>query len=194
MLVGSGVPASQARELAPFEAVELAGSNEVTIRVGGEQSVVVHADDNLLDRVTTRVGDGKLVIGNEGGGFTTRNPIRVDVVVPAVDELALSGSGTIDAEGIDVDELRVVLSGSGVVSASGRTRRVEVKLNGSGDAKLQGLVAEEAHAKLSGSGRIAVNATESIDASVPGTGSIEYSGNPPQVRKSVDGVGSVSAR
>jgi len=194
MLVGSGVPASQTRELAPFEAVELAGSNEVSIRVGGEQSVVVHADDNLLDRVTTRVGDGKLVIGNEGGGFTTRNPIRVDVVVPAVGELALSGSGTIDAEGIDVDELTVVLSGSGVVSANGRARRLDVKLNGSGDAKLQGVVAREAHAKLSGTGRIAVNATESLVASVPGTGSIEYSGNPPQVRKSVDGVGSVSAR
>jgi Putative auto-transporter adhesin, head GIN domain len=192
--VGSGVPASQTRELAPFHAVELAGSNEVTIRVGGEQTVVVHADDNLLNRVTTRVGDGKLVIGNEGGGFTTRNPIRVDVVVPSVDELALSGSGTIDAEGIDVDELTVVLSGSGVVSASGRARRVEVKLNGSGDAKLQGVVAQEAHAELSGTGRIAVNATESLDASVPGTGSIEYSGNPPQVRKSVDGVGSVSVR
>jgi hypothetical protein len=194
MLVGSGVPASQARELAPFDAVELAGSNEVTIRVGGEQSVVVHADDNLLDRVTTRVDDRKLVIGNEGGGFTTRNPIRVDVVVPAVHGLALSGSGTIDAEGIDVDELTVVLSGSGVVSASGCARRVEVKLNGSGDAKLQRVVAQEAHANLSGSGRIAVNATESLEASVPGTGSIEYSGNPPQVRTSVDGVGSVSAR
>ena len=194
MLVGSGVPASQARELAPFDAVELAGSNEVTIRVGGEQSVVVHADDNLLDWVTTRVDDGSLVIGNEGGGFTTRTPIRVDVVVPAVHGLALSGSGTIDAEGIDVDQLTVVLSGSGVVSAKGRARCVEVKLNGSGDAKLQGVVAQEAHAKLSGTGRIAVCATESLDASVPGTGSIEYAGNPPQVRKSVDGIGSVSAR
>jgi Putative auto-transporter adhesin, head GIN domain len=194
MLVGSGVRALQTRELAPFDAVELAGSNEVRIRVGGEQSVVVHADDNLLDRVTTRVVDGKLVIGNEGGGFTTRHPIRVAVVVPAVDELALSGSGTIEADDVDVDELTVVLSGSGLVSASGRARRVEVKLNGSGDAELQGVVAQEAHAKLSGTGRIAVNATESLDASVPGTGSIEYSGNPPQVRKSVDGVGSVSAR
>jgi hypothetical protein len=80
------------------------------------------------------------------------------------------------------------------VSARGRARRVEVRLNGSGDAKLQGVVAREAHAKLSGTGRIAVNATESLDASIPGTGSIEYSGNPRQVRKSVDGVGSVGAR
>ena len=43
---------------------------------------------------------------------------------------------------------------------------------------------------MSGTGRIAVHATESLDASVPGTGSIVYTGNPPQVRKSVNGVGS----
>ena len=105
MVEGSGVPASETRELPPFDRVELAGSNQVTIRVGGEQSVVVHADDNLLDRVTTRVSGAKLSIGNKAGGYRTRNPIRVDVVVPAVDELTLSGSGTIDAEGVDVDEL-----------------------------------------------------------------------------------------
>ena len=60
--------------------------------------------------------------------------------------------------------------------------------------QLQDLVGQEVRARLTGTGRIAVNVTESLDASVPGTGSIEYSGNPPQVRKSVDGVGSVSAR
>jgi hypothetical protein len=194
MLVGSGVAATQSRELPLFESVELAGSNQVTIRIDSEQSVVVHADDNLLDRVTTRVSGGKLVIGNGAGGFTTRSPIRVDVTVPAVNELALSGSGTIAAEGVDVDALAIALSGSGVVSASGRAQRVDVKLNGSGDVQLQELVAHEVHATMSGTGLIAVNATESLDASVPGTGSIVYTGNPPSVRKSVTGIGTVSVR
>ncbi len=35
---GSGVAATEARDLPPFSSVELAGSNTVTIRVGGEQS------------------------------------------------------------------------------------------------------------------------------------------------------------
>ncbi|MFL6005732.1 MAG: head GIN domain-containing protein [Gaiellaceae bacterium] len=194
MLVGSGVAGSETRELPPFDRVELAGSNEVTIRVGGEQSVVVHADDNLLDRVTTRVSNGKLVIGNEAGGFTTRNPIRVEVIVPGVEELALSGSGRMDVEGIDADALAIALSGSGAVSARGRAQRVDVKLNGSGDVQLHDLVAQDVHATMSGTGRIAVNATDSLDATVPGTGSIVYTGNPPSVRKSVSGIGSVSVR
>ena len=59
---GSGVSATQARDVAAFNSVELAGSNNVLIRVGGKQSVVVRADDNLLDRVTTEVQSGRLVI------------------------------------------------------------------------------------------------------------------------------------
>ena len=52
---GSGVAATQAREVAAFQSIDLAGSNNVVIRVGEKQSVVVKADDNLLDRVTTEV-------------------------------------------------------------------------------------------------------------------------------------------
>ena len=114
--------------------------------------------------------------------------------MPAVDELTLSGSGTIGAEGVDVDEFTIALSGSGTVSASGRAQHIDVELNGSGDVQLQELVAQDVRATMSGTGRIAVHATESLDASVPGTGSIVYTGNPPQVRKSVNGVGSVTSR
>jgi hypothetical protein len=43
-VVGSGVPASETRNLPPFDGIELAGNNNVAIRLGGEQSVVVHAE------------------------------------------------------------------------------------------------------------------------------------------------------
>ena len=45
-----------------------------------------------------------------------------------------------------------------------------------GDVQLQDLVGQEVRARLTGTGRIALHVTESLDASVPGTGSIEYSG------------------
>ena len=71
---GSGVAASDTRVVDPFESVELAGSNNVVVRVGEQQSVVVRADDNLLDRVTTEVQSGKLVVGNTPGSFSTNSP------------------------------------------------------------------------------------------------------------------------
>ena len=47
-------------------------------------------------------------------------------------------------------------------------------------------------AVVTGSGLIQVIATTSLDASVPGTGAIIYSGNPPQVTTSVTGTGTVT--
>src|SRR5262245_9283570 len=77
---GSGIAATQARALPPFSGVELGGSAEVDVGVGGEQTVVVHADDHLVDRVTTQISDGMLVISTTGS-FSTKSPMRVEVTV-----------------------------------------------------------------------------------------------------------------
>ena len=79
---GSGVPATETRDVSPFGSVELAGSNNVVIRVGVQQSVVVRADANLLDRVTTEVQSGKLVIANTSASFSSNSPMSVEVNVP----------------------------------------------------------------------------------------------------------------
>jgi hypothetical protein len=185
-------PASESRDLPPFEGVELAGSNDVTVRVGGEQSVVVHADDDLIDRVLTDVRGRLLVIDNEEGNYTASTPMRVEITVPSLDEVTLSGSGAVSVSDVVADELTVSLSGSGAVDASGTADRIAVTVSGSGDAQLGAVVARDARAVVSGSGRIVLNATESLDASVPGSGAILYSGEPEHVSSSITGVGVVT--
>jgi hypothetical protein len=150
---GSGVAATQTRELASFSAVELAGSNVVTIRVGEKQSVVVRADDNLLDRVTTEVQSGNLVIGNTVGSFTTESPMSVEITIPSLDALTLTGSGVVAATGIETPSLTVTLSGSGALRASGTATQLDVTLGGSGDAQLEQLIASDVRAVVSGSTR-----------------------------------------
>ncbi len=188
---GSGVAATETRDVAPFAAVDLAGSNNVSVHVGGEQSVVVSADDNLLDHVTTTVENGKLVIGTTPGSMTTKTPMSVDVTVPSLHALTLSGSGTVVADGIAAKRLTVALPGSGILRASGTTTALEIEHAGSGDAQLEGIAASDVHAVLSGSGRIVVTATKSLDATVSGSGAIFYGGDPAQVTTSVTGSGVV---
>lgn len=45
---GSGVVVAQTRAVTGFTGLDLAGSNNVTVIVGRPQSVVVHADSNLV--------------------------------------------------------------------------------------------------------------------------------------------------
>ena len=92
---GSGVQVTQSRTVPAFGSVELAGSNNVSIHVGQKQSVQVYADDNLIDRVTTDVDATTLVIGSKSGSYSTNSPMRVEVSVPSLSDLTLSGSGTI---------------------------------------------------------------------------------------------------
>ena len=98
---GSGVAATQARSVPPFTGVELAGDNNVTVQVGPRQSVIVHADTNLLRRVTTRVRAGRLVIGTTPGNLSAKSPMFVAVSVPSLDRLRLQGNGNIAVTGID---------------------------------------------------------------------------------------------
>jgi hypothetical protein len=194
VLVGSGVPTTVSRSVPPFGDVELAGSNNVTIRLGQKQSVSVHGDDNLVDPVTTHVESGTLVIDNEPGTLESRSPMRVEVSMPSLSVLTLSGSGTVKVVGMDELDVTVTLSGSGVVRAQGSTYRLTVTVIGSGQAELSRLVAGDVVAVVAGSGEIRVTATKSLVAAVPGRGSIVYGGNPDDVTTTVTGVGAITER
>ena len=189
---GTGVPATQARDVAAFNSVELVGSNNVVIRVGEKHSVVVKADRNLLNPVTTEVQSGKLVIGNTPGSFTTKSPMTVEVTVPRLNALTLSGSGNIVVDGIEAENLKVALPGAGTLTASGTATRLDVTVSGSGTVQFTRLVANDVRAAVSGSGSIFTTATNSLDASVSGSGAILYVGNPQDVTKSVTGTGAIT--
>jgi hypothetical protein len=187
---GSGVAATQTRTLPSFTAVDLAGGNIVTVRVGGKQAVVVRADDNLIKLVTTEVRGGALTIADIGS-FTTKTPMRVDVTVPSLEAITLSGSGMVDITGVKTGPFTVRVPGSGVLTVTGNVDKLDVSLAGSGDVQLQGLVARDVKATVSGSGRLQVNATHNLDASLSGTGAIFYSGNPSTVNRNVTGSGAI---
>ena len=189
-MLDSAAQAEQTRSVPAFAAVQLDASDDVTVRVGGEPSVVVRGDDNRLDRVTTEVEDGTLVIGRRGF-FGRGTSFAVEITVPALESIALHGSGTVRVDGLDEPSLIVALPGSGTITAGGTVDVLEVTLSGSGEVQLQDLVARAAVASVAGSGRISVNATETLDASVSGSGTITYTGSP-TVTSNITGSGAVT--
>jgi hypothetical protein len=190
-VVGSGTAATQARHVAAFSGVDLAGSANVTIDAGAAQAVVVRADDNLLARVTTLVRAGTLVIRTRGS-FITSSPMSVEVSVPSLQALTVSGSGALTASNIQGSRVSVRLSGSGAVRASGTVTRLDVSVGGSGDAELGQLVARDVHAVVSGSGRIVAHAANTLQASATGSGTIVYRGSPAHVMTSITGSGAIT--
>jgi hypothetical protein len=115
---GSGVAATQTRNVAPFTDIDLAGVSTVSVHVGVKQTVVVHADTNLIARVTTDIRNGTLVIA-ERGNFSTDHPVSVEVTVPRLEGIALSGSGHVNVEGARARTFSVRESGSGALTVTG---------------------------------------------------------------------------
>jgi hypothetical protein len=190
-LQGSGVAATQARNVPAFAAVDLAGASEVAVHVGGRQSVVVHADDNLIKLVTTEVQGRKLVIATTGS-FTTKSAMRVDVTVPTLVAATLSGDGIVSVDAVKAEQFTARLPGSGVLRVSGTVGSLDATLAGSGDLQLQNLISRDATVAVAGAGRLQVNATRTLDASVAGSGAIFYEGNPSKVTQSVTGSGAIT--
>lgn len=128
------------------------------------------------------------------GSFTSKRGMSVQLTVPSLRSLSLDGNGVIAVSGIDTASLTVTLTGNGVIRASGKAERLDVTLSGVGNARLDELVAADVYAVLDGSGQVAVTATRSLNASLPGVGSIVYGGHPSDVTKSVTGQGTITSR
>jgi hypothetical protein len=125
------------------------------------------------------------------GSFTAETPMKVDVTVPELEAATLTGTGVITVDGVQAPRFHARLLGTGLVTVRGRVDRLSATVAGDGDAQLQDLVARDVVGAVSGTGRLQVHATHSLDASVPGTGAIFYTGNPSDVKQNVTGTGAI---
>ncbi|WP_343668117.1 DUF2807 domain-containing protein [Chitinophaga sp.] len=212
---GSGTLSSESRKLGDFHAVSLRGSMDIEYTDGPAEDVVIEAEDNILPLIVTEVKEGELIVKQKSNtSINLHKKIKVKVTAPDVEELSLSGSGTIrlmnDWE--QDDPVKLSLTGSGDVIGAVNSPQVSVAIAGSGDVKLKGetkdlnvdiagsgsfdgynLHTETTNVHVGGSGDAKVHASVKLDVHVAGSGSVDYHGNP-QVNSSTSGSGSVHKR
>jgi hypothetical protein len=192
-VTGSGKVASEVRNVPDFTSVELAGSADVNILLGDAQSVNVQTDDNILPLIGTKVVNGRLVIGTKPfTNITTSNGVVVTVAMRSLQRVTLSGSGNLRVGAMSGPSLLVELPGSGDITVDGTTEHVSVSVPGSGNVLCSELKAHVADVTLLGSGTVTVYADQNVNASLAGSGTIHYEGNPPQVTKNITGSGAIT--
>jgi len=136
------------------------------------------------------VSDGTLHLTFDHDGFGDSNVV-VEASVPKVTGIEASGSGDIDADGIDAAALEVRSDGSADIVLEGTAGRLTVDLDGSGGADLAGLVAREVRVAVGGSGDADVRAEQRLEVNVDGSGDVRYRGSPALIQH-VDGSGELS--
>jgi Putative auto-transporter adhesin, head GIN domain len=187
---GSGVAATQSRDLPAFTSIETTGSGKVVIKVGETQSVKITADDNLLPFLSSEVKNGKLVL-SVSKPISTKTTIKYEIKAPKIDRIDNSGAIATTASGFSGGSLTVDASGAGSVALAGKVDSLNVNLSGVGSLDADKLAADRVSAELSGVGSAELRAEKSIKANVSGVGSMTWRGAATDVSTNVSGIGSV---
>jgi hypothetical protein len=185
-----GPQTTQTRDVADFTRIDNDASVDLRLRVGEPQRVQVRAGEKVIDDVGLEVRDGTLHVTFDHDGFGGGDVV-VEASVPELTGIHLSGSGDVDADGIDADAFEVRSDGSADIELAGTAGRLAVDIDGSGDADLAGLTARDARVAVNGSGDVDVRADARLDVDVEGSGDVRYHGRP-VLTQHVDGSGDLT--
>jgi len=104
----------------------------------------------------------------------------------------VSGSGDVDLSSITVTETAEFgVSGSGKIKATGTAGNVKTNISGSGRILAANLETNKCEVRITGSGDVEINVKDELDASITGSGSVNYKGNPSHVNSHSTGSGHV---
>ncbi|NYT20443.1 MAG: DUF2807 domain-containing protein [Methanomicrobiales archaeon] len=207
---GSGVPASETRDVGDFHSVSLALPASLIVREGHVPGLLIEADDNILPFISTTVKDGVLTITQTRPCVRPTGTIRITTTSPDFRELAILGTGDIRSDGIlrtpglaakitgagDLDlavetvTLSTTVTGTGNVRLSGTAHEHTITLPGAGSVDAAALQTARTSVEILGSGNAKVNASETLSVKITGAGTVLYAGNP-QVEQTITGAGSV---
>jgi len=133
----------------------------------------------------------------------------INVGLSDIEKISVMGSGTVNSDQLNVDNLRTEISGSGSinltqaelrtlqsditgsgkVNADGASDIVEIDISGSGQFNGQNLVGTQNNIDITGSGQVRTN-SEELNIDITGSGSVEYRGRP-EINQEVTGSGRV---
>jgi hypothetical protein len=188
--------ADQTRTVPAFHSVSVQGPVVMVLEAGKPQSLVLRGDDKFFARVDTQVVDGKLLITfprDKKNNVQLNGDTRILISVPSLKAFFVEGAGSAELNNLAGEYMDIGFQGAGRLVAKGKVANLKLNAQGVGDVDTKGLLAQRANVNFEGIGAVKVYASERLDASVQGMGSLNYYGNPRTVNKSVEGIGSVKA-
>lgn len=210
---GSGVPATEERDVGDVTEVAFSGIGEMTIVQGVAPALSVTADDNVLPALETKANGHRLIVQTRSRtSIHPKTKITYTLTTPRIETISVSGAGNVRTEKFiggaltvklsgagnarlldaNFKSLDVNVSGAGTAVASGSTEKLTLRISGAGDVEAAALKTAAADVQISGAGNATVWATDSLKARATGAGGIKYKGAP-QVDRKVSGAGSVRA-
>jgi hypothetical protein len=169
-ITGSGPVITKTLSFPPFNKIENTGVANFYISLGDPQSVLLKAQQNIIDIMSYEVINGTLFVGiQKNTSIQNAEEIRFEITVNEMNDFKLVGVGDLELSGDFQDELSISFTGVGNVEAYDLEVGIcTIVSTGVGDCK--------------------VNVRDELDVTITGVGTIFYKGNP-VITQSISGLG-----
>lgn len=186
-------------EFTGFTAVEVGWAFEVSIKQSSSYSVIITADEKILDSVEVTQTENTLKIGLEPGVYADDLFRKAEITMPELDELILSGATKGTAEGfsastpftlalsgasslqmtnMNVGDAEIEVSGASTLDAMGTANDLVSIVSGASNMDLSDFPVDNADVNLSGASRATINLEGRLDADISGASTLQYIGEP----------------
>lgn len=187
---GSGVAATEQRELDYFEKINVAGLGKVIVRFGTTDQCTVRTDDNLISHYETRTQNGTLFLGPTRF-MTPRSGITTTIdTSQTVTSIEATGACQIVLQKFSGDELTITANDACEFTAGGTTKTLTIEVDGSTELDLFKLQATDIAIKAKGTSRINVHSTGTLEVIADGAVVVTYEGSA-EVTEALTGVSKI---
>jgi hypothetical protein len=190
---GSSAEFGRARN---FDAIHNSTSADLEIRIGDRWSVQAQGTREMLEDLRVEVQRDVLVIERKRPMLRLPRGSRVsiEIVVPRLSELRLTGSGDAKLTGdLRAETFDLRATGSGSTEFEGDVGRLSIQAQGSGDVRFEGR-ARQTSLQLTGSGEADLDIrTDEIEGRITGSGSITLRGEANRGDFTLTGSGDLEA-
>ncbi len=215
VLTASGHVATQQKDFAGFDKIEISGPFKAEIVQSEVFDVSITGDDNFLDRVLASHDGDRLRISFQHSPFLWAGPdLKIRITMPNLDLVKLSGAAKANVSGfrstteleveltgasslagqIEAGDTKIAVSGASKVELSGSGNKADFLASGASSLSLGGFQVKDAKVSMSGASKATVNAIGRLDADAHGASRLQYSGNPTLGRVVSEGASSVAPR
>jgi len=207
---GDGNVVKQERSVSPFNSIEVGGAFKVFLTQGDKESLVVEADENLLDIIETEVHGNTLEIKTTKD-IRDSKVMNIYVTFSDLKSLDISGACNLKSENkLKLGDLEMECSGASDIMLKLTAGHMSLECSGASQMELYGMaesmdidVSGASHfdasdfevkvcnADVSGASHGKVFVTGELSADVSGAGSLKYKGDAVLKDHDVSGAGSL---
>ncbi|NUY81050.1 DUF2807 domain-containing protein [Flavobacterium sp. MAH-1] len=212
-VVGSGNVKTETRKIdGAFTKVQSERGLDVVIEQADQVSVVVEADDNVINGIKTRLEGDKLIITSDYNSYSNVASKKVTVKMPKISSLeaesgsSLTSSGNLRSEDLDLStssgaDMKVVVEADNLSAGSSSGSHLEVTgkaldfrtdSSSGSEIKAGDLLANDVSADASSGSNILVHPLVKLDGKASSGGSVRYNNDPKSFTKDESSGGSVS--